>query len=171
MVSLTGDYWITIWPEHGGAGLIIISAAVVNEKAKRHRGNLAIYNDIFIDGLANLAKEIKSTGAIVFQQLNHVGRLVKTMTIPDSKYQPVGPSSIPHPLTGEICKELSIDEIKEIVRKFAYASGRVKKAGFDGLELHGAHGYLLNQFLSPYTNLLMKVVWRQWFFKENQMNS
>lgn len=136
----------------GGTGLIIISAAVVDEKAKRRRGNLAIYDDVFIDGLAHLAKEIKSAGAMVFQQLNHVGRLVKTMTVPNSKYQPVGPSSIPHPLTGEICKELSINEIKEIVKKFANGSRRVKKAGFDGLELHGAHGYLLNQFLSFYTN-------------------
>lgn len=144
------DYYLA--RARGGTGLIMISAAVIDEKAKRRTGNLAIYDDTFIDGLANLAKGIKDAGSAVFQQLNHVGRLVKSMTIPDSKYQPVGPSAIPHPLSGEICKELKLEEMEEIVRKFTRASVRVKRAGFDGLELHGAHGYLLNQFLSPYTN-------------------
>jgi len=137
---------------HGGVGMIIASAAFVDERAKRRSGNLAIYDDAFIEGLRALAKEVKSKGAVVFQQLNHVGRLVKSMTIPGFNVQPMGPSAIPHIITGEMCKELTVNEIKGIAGMFGQAAGRVKKAGFDGVEIHGAHGYLLNQFLSPYTN-------------------
>jgi 2,4-dienoyl-CoA reductase-like NADH-dependent reductase (Old Yellow Enzyme family)/thioredoxin reductase len=137
---------------HGDVGLIIVSAAAVDKAAKRRTGNLAIYDDVFVDSLAAFAACLQEAGAKVFQQLNHVGRLARTMTVPDGKYDPVGPSCIPHPLTGEKCKELSVGEIKDLVGKFAQGAERVRRAGFNGLEIHGAHGYLLNQFLSPYTN-------------------
>jgi 2,4-dienoyl-CoA reductase-like NADH-dependent reductase (Old Yellow Enzyme family)/thioredoxin reductase len=134
----------------GGVGLIIVAGAVVDERARRYVKSLAIYKDDFIDGLSKLAEAIKSEGAVPFLQLNHTGRL--SMVSQELGIFPVGPSSMPHPVTKEMCRELLVEEISEITDKFIGAAKRLKSAGFEGLELHGAHGYLLNQFFSNRTN-------------------
>jgi 2,4-dienoyl-CoA reductase-like NADH-dependent reductase (Old Yellow Enzyme family)/thioredoxin reductase len=136
----------------GGTGLIIISAAAVDRNARKRTGGLLIDDDSFIGGLRALVDRIHQYGAKVFQQINHNGRLLSSMSHGIFRIQPVAPSPVPHPITGEIPKELSRKEIEEIIGKFGDAALRVQKAGFDGVEIHGAHGYLLNQFLSLYTN-------------------
>lgn len=139
----------------GGVGLIIISAAYIDPTAKKRRGGVAIYDDRFIPGLHSLTSALKRHGSVVFQQLNHNGRLLASTDVlktnVEDKYV-VAPSPIPHPLTGIRPRALTVQEIKELIVKFAQGAKRAKIAGFDGVELHGAHGYLLGQFFSPYTN-------------------
>jgi 2,4-dienoyl-CoA reductase-like NADH-dependent reductase (Old Yellow Enzyme family)/thioredoxin reductase len=139
----------------GGVGLIIISSAYVDINAKKRCGGLAIYDDAFIPRLALLARSLKECGAAVFQQLNHNGRLLASSDLLKTNVEEkhvVAPSPIPHPLTGTYPRELTLQDIKELIDKFAQAAWRAKTAGFDGVEIHGAHGYLVGQFFSPYTN-------------------
>lgn len=139
----------------GGVGSIIISSAYIDPRAKKRSGGLAIYDDDFIPGLALLSSSLKEYGAIVFQQLNHNGRLLASSdllkTDVEDRYV-VAPTAILHPVTGGYPRELTLQEIQELVRKFAQGARRAKAAGFDGVEIHGAHGYLIGQFFSPYTN-------------------
>jgi len=136
----------------GGVGAIITSAAAVDARAKKRVGELCIYSDDFIDGLNGLTTVIHNEGAKIFLQIIHVGRELASNTTVKVPYEPVGPSALVHPLTGEPCHELTIDEIHEIQNKFIQAAQRAEKAGFDGVEIHGAHGYLITQFTNPFTN-------------------
>jgi 2,4-dienoyl-CoA reductase-like NADH-dependent reductase (Old Yellow Enzyme family)/NADPH-dependent 2,4-dienoyl-CoA reductase/sulfur reductase-like enzyme len=144
------DYYVE--RARGGAGLIITSAAVVDPMAKKRAGELCIYADRYIPALTRLAKVVHEAGASIFLQIVHVGRELVSNTAFKFPGKAVGPSSLPHPLTGESCRELNRDEIYAIRDKFIRASQRAQEAGFDGLEIHGAHGYLLNQFVSPSSN-------------------
>jgi 2,4-dienoyl-CoA reductase-like NADH-dependent reductase (Old Yellow Enzyme family)/thioredoxin reductase len=136
----------------GGVGLIIVSAAAIDKNARKRTGGLLLDKDAYKEDLRILVEEIHAHGAMVFQQLNHNGRLLSSMSSGTFRIRPVAPSPIPHPVTGEIPKELTQEEILDLIEKFGNAALRAKDAGFDGVELHGAHGYLLNQFLSPHTN-------------------
>ena len=98
---------------------------------------------------------VHATGAKVIQQLNHNGRLLtssKEIKSLGKSGSAVGPSAVPHLVTGEVPHVLTVDEIKELIEKFGQAARRAKEAGFDGVELHGSHGYLINQFFSVYSN-------------------
>lgn len=97
-----------------------------------------------------LIKRIKSYGAKIAIQLYHAGR--EGSSAVNWGEQIVAPSAIQYPTNLELPKELSTEEVKELVEKFAQATRRAKEAGYDAVELHGAHGYLINQFLSPYSN-------------------
>lgn len=138
----------------GGAGLLIVSSAYIDPAAKKRVGALLLHEDRFIPKLKEFTDAIHKTGAKVLQQLNHNGRLLtsskelKTAVTGVS----VGPSAIPHLSTGEIPRVLTVEEIKELIEKFGQAARRAKEAGFDGVELHGTHGYLINQFFSLYSN-------------------
>lgn len=136
----------------GGVGLIIVSAAAVDKNARKRTGGLLLDEDKYKENLRLLVETIHSHGSRVFQQLNHNGRLLSSMSSGTFRVRPVAPSPLPHPVTGEIPKELTQEDILDLIEKFGNAALRAKDAGFDGVELHGAHGYLLNQFLSPYTN-------------------
>jgi 2,4-dienoyl-CoA reductase-like NADH-dependent reductase (Old Yellow Enzyme family)/thioredoxin reductase len=132
----------------GGVGLITVEATAVATNGRSSPFQLRIDKDDFIGGLRGLTHEVHRFGAKVGIQLVHCGRQGS------SKYtgeQPVAPSPIPS-AGGEIPRELSIHEIEDLVEKFAEAAVRAKKAGFDAVEIHGAHGYLINQFLSPRVN-------------------
>jgi 2,4-dienoyl-CoA reductase-like NADH-dependent reductase (Old Yellow Enzyme family)/thioredoxin reductase len=131
----------------GGVGLIIISPISVDPMARKRVGSLLLYEDRFIPKLRDLTDAVHTTGARVFQQLNHIGRLLTS-----SPGNMVGPSAIPHLISGEIPRVLGLDEIRKIVEKFGQTARRAKEAGFDGVELHGTHGYLLNEFFSIYSN-------------------
>jgi 2,4-dienoyl-CoA reductase-like NADH-dependent reductase (Old Yellow Enzyme family)/thioredoxin reductase len=139
----------------GGVGLIIISPAYIDPAARKRVGSLLLHEDRFIPKLKTFTDAIHATGAKVLQQLNHNGRLLtsskdlKTSAKPGSA---VGPSAIPHLLTGEIPHVLNVEEIKELTDKFGQAARRAKEAGFDGVEINGAHGYLINEFFSLYSN-------------------
>ena len=139
----------------GGVGLIICGATYIHKQGWCYATQLSIRDDKYIPGLSELTQAIHRHGAKAAIQLHHGGRLAKSEL---SGMQPVAPSSIasagsPLPgMGGEIPKELTIREIAEIVNQFAEAALRAKKAGFDGVEIHGAHGYIVSQFLSRSCN-------------------
>lgn len=135
----------------GGVGLIIVEAACVDTPTGKEGLSQLIIDDLgYVTGLARLAKEIKAYSCPAFIQLFHAGRQTnKTLT---GGIQPVAPSAIPCKVTKEMPRELTIDEIEGIENKFAAAAYYAHLAGFDGIELHAAHGYLLNQFLAPNIN-------------------
>jgi 2,4-dienoyl-CoA reductase-like NADH-dependent reductase (Old Yellow Enzyme family) len=114
-----------------GVGLIITSAAAVDPKAKKRRGELCAYHDDFIAGLRKLASSVQMEGAKIFLQVVHVGRELVSGTTLKFK-EAVGPSSLPHPLTGEPCRELTVEEIVEIRDKFLVQRGELKKEGLMG---------------------------------------
>jgi 2,4-dienoyl-CoA reductase-like NADH-dependent reductase (Old Yellow Enzyme family)/thioredoxin reductase len=133
----------------GGVGLIIVEAAYVHQSAKHRTNGIGAAEDRFIPGLRRLAEAIRAEGAVPAIQIVHNGRLMSSKA---SGWPLFAPSAIPHRITGEVPREMSLDDIALIVESFADAAARVAEAGFDMVELHGAHGYLLQQFLSPYSN-------------------
>ena len=133
----------------GGVGLIIVEYAYIDQKeSKAHQGQLGAYDDQLIPGLGDLAEAINEWGAKVIFQICHAGRCTSREY---TGRQPIAPSAMPSPL-GEVAREMAIEEIEAARESFGEAARRAKTAGFDGVELHGAHGYLMAQFLSPYTN-------------------
>ena len=134
----------------GGVGMIIIEYSYIDEKESRAAvSQLGVQNDHMITGLSELAEAIKAQGAAVVLQICHAGNQTSPAIMGK---QPVAPSAIPCKFLGVMPRELTLAEIDEIQDAFAEASRRAKQAGLDGVELHGAHGYLMDQFLSPYTN-------------------
>lgn len=133
----------------GGVGLIIVEFTCVDSPVGRATPRqLLIDDDKFIPDLARLAEAIRQHGAKAALQIHHVGRQARSIV---TGHQPVAPSPIPAP-GGELPKELTIPEIEAIVDRFAQGAERAKRAGFDGVEIHAAHGYLISQFLSPLSN-------------------
>ncbi|MGF7059932.1 NADH:flavin oxidoreductase [Brassicibacter mesophilus] len=133
----------------GYISLIIIEHSFITQQGKASERQLSIADDNAVEGLKKLANTIHKNGSKAVMQINHAGSAAyKDVT----GYEPVGPSPIVNPRKGDIPKELNKDEIKNIVKCFKDAALRVKEAGFDGVEIHSAHGYLLNQFFSPLTN-------------------
>nr|WP_300093786.1 NADH:flavin oxidoreductase [Sedimentibacter sp.] len=134
----------------GYISLIIIEHSYISEDGKASLKQLSVADDSCIEGLKELADTIHNNGSKAVMQLNHAGSLSrKEVTL-----NTVGPSAVinPRKLNDTVPRELTKEEIKEIVEQFRAAAIRVKEAGFDGVEIHSAHGYLLNQFLSPLTN-------------------
>ena len=139
----------------GGAGLLIVSSAYIDPAAKKRAGALLLHDDRFIPTLKQFTDAVHATGAKVLQQLNHNGRLLTSSKELKTSAKPgaaVGPSAIPHLVSGQSPRVLTVEEIKELVEKYGQAARRAKEAGFDGVELHGTHGYLINQFFSVYSN-------------------
>lgn len=135
---------------NGGVGLVITGAArVVSEKGILG-GSLGIFDDRFVPSLAEMVKRVKLFGTKIFMQVNHAGTRASERS---STVVPIAPSPVAHPLTGVTPREMTKEDIGRMVESFASAARRIKEAGFDGVEIHGAHGYLLNQFLSPRTNV------------------
>ncbi len=130
---------------------VIVEHNYIDPLGKASQNQMSIADDTTIEGLKKLAKVIKNNGANAIVQISHAGSSARFDIIGQS---PVGPSAINNPSRkeAELPKELSIAEIVEIEDKFADAAHRAKEAGFDGVEIHSAHGYFLNQFLSPLTN-------------------
>jgi len=133
----------------GGTGLIIVEVAAVAPEGKAITHQIGIWADKFIPGLRYLAESIRKHGARAAIQLHHAGRQTTFQT---TGYQPVAPSEIPCPICRDMPRSLTIEEIKGIVEAFGHAARRAREAGFDAVEIHGTHGYLINQFLSPYSN-------------------
>ncbi len=133
----------------GGAGFICVGYATVDDMAGTPL-NIGAHRDEFIPGLSELADTIKRHGARAAIQLNHAGRYNHSVFLKGQS--PVGPSPVPSRLTRETPRELSKEEIKEIVHSFAKAAARCKEAGFDAVEILAGTGYLISAFLSPLTN-------------------
>jgi 2,4-dienoyl-CoA reductase (NADPH2) len=133
----------------GGVGIITVGYATVDEYSGNVT-NIGAHKDEFIPGLKRLAQAIQENGARAVVQINHAGRYNFSFFL-DGK-QAVAPSAVPSRMTRETPRELTIDEIKEIVNRFSQAALRVKKAGYDGVEVLSGTGYLISEFLSPFTN-------------------
>ncbi len=139
----------------GGAGMITVENTSVDlYRGMQTWGRPAIDSDLAIPGFADIAASIKKHGAKAAIQLIHTGRIARSKL---GGFQPIAPSPLPCPPGeapgfGEMPHALTIAEIQEIIGLFAAAAGRVKKAGFDGIEIHGAHGYLIATFLSAFSN-------------------
>ena len=141
----------------GGAAMIIPSSTAVAPEGRVTPFAPGIWNDAVIRGWADLAKAIHRHGSTLVVQLSHGGRQVAP------GLEAVAPSAIPSPPLFRVTyatvapkpsvpRELSIAEIEDLIEKFAEGARRAKEAGADGVEIHGAHGYLISQFLSPYSN-------------------
>lgn len=130
-------------------GLQIVEHSYVMKGGKLSQQQLGIYDDKLIAGLAKLTERIHSLDTPVTVQINHAGRVT---TSDVCGQQPVGPSAIPHSSDHETPRELKKHEIEEMIEAFSLAANRAVEAGFDAVEVHGAHGFLLNQFLSPLSN-------------------
>ena len=134
----------------GGVGLIIVEEAAVQSIGLGYGHQLRIYEDSDLDGFKKLAEAIHHEGAKVFMQLAHAGRQTLRAVI---KAQPVGPSPIPCLKFKETPRELTISEIREIEDAFISGALKARDLGYDGVEIHAAHGYLLCEFLSPISNV------------------
>ena len=134
----------------GYISLIIIEHSFITVQGKASERMLSIAEDSVVEELKKLAKVIHKNGSKTVMQINHAG---SAASLDVTGYEPVGPSAIANPRKGNVPKELTKSEIKTIIGEFADAARRTKEAGFDGVEIHSAHGYLLNQFFSPLTNI------------------
>lgn len=133
----------------GGFGLIITEITAISPYGKGSPVQLSIWDDKFIPGFRDLAKAIHAKEAKVAVQLYHPGR--QTLSFLTGRPL-VAPSAIPCPVCREIPKELTVEEIWELEEQFAEGARRAKEAGMDAVEIHGAHGYLIAQFMSGYAN-------------------
>ncbi len=133
----------------GGIALVTTEATAVDASGAPFPAALRADDDARIPGLRRLADAVHGHGAPVSLQIYHAGRQMSRRL---SGRQPVAPSVIPCPLVREIPRALEGDEIPPLIERYAAAAERARAAGFDALELHGAHGYLLHQFLTPLAN-------------------
>ena len=133
----------------GGVGLIITGHAYVQPNGRASGDQMGIHNDKLIPRLRKLADAVHeaSSDCRIAVQIAHAGRQAARIV-----RDPVAPSAIPERVTGTIPREMSEVDIQECIDAFADAAWRVKRAGFDGVQLHGAHGYLISAFNSPHTN-------------------
>ncbi len=133
----------------GYIGLIITEHSYVSAEGKAGKGQISIAGSEDISGLKQLVETIHKNGSNVMAQLSHAGGAAKS----EITGKPVlGASAAAMPRTGYVPREMSLTDIQKVIDDFAAAAVRAKKAGFDGVEIHSAHGYLLNQFYSPLTN-------------------
>jgi len=132
----------------GGVGLITTEVAHVHPLGRLEPNELAIHDDKFLPGLTKLTDAIHACDTKIAMQIGHGGHRCQSKLIGK---QPISASDVKG-IWGEEPRPTTVDEIKTLVADFAMAADRVKRAGFDGVELHFAHGYLVRQFLSPYTN-------------------
>jgi len=133
----------------GGAGLIIIEVCAVHPSAPSIASELGVYEDRFIPGLKKLTEIAHAAGSKIALQLHHAGR--ESLYLLQQK-RAMAPSPIRSLVFGLTPREMTLDDIDEIIAAFGTAAVRAREAGFDAVEVHGAHGYLLTQFLSALCN-------------------
>jgi NADPH2 dehydrogenase len=131
----------------GGAGLIIVEATGIAPEGRLTSNDLGIWEDAHIPGLASIVKAVHENGAKIGIQINHGGRKCEAAGMDIE-----APSAIPYDEKSKIPREMTKEDIEETVNEFKNAAIRADKAGFDMIQIHAAHGYLLSEFLSPLTN-------------------
>ncbi|MEE4265042.1 MAG: FAD-dependent oxidoreductase [Desulfobacteraceae bacterium] len=134
----------------GGPAMVITEACAVSPEGVVSSHQARIYDDRFIAGLSRLATALKAEGSVPALQIHHGGRQTSIKVI---KRKPLAPSPLPCPAIRGDVEPLSIDGIQQLVQKFGDAAERAVQAGFELIEIHGAHGYLINQFLSGFSNI------------------
>ncbi|MGB7285215.1 MAG: NADH:flavin oxidoreductase/NADH oxidase [Candidatus Acidiferrum sp.] len=146
----------------GGAGLVFTEATAIEARGRISPVDTGIYEDAHIASWRPIAEFIRTHGAVPGMQLAHAGRKAsvqapwtggKPISPQNGGWQPVGPSAVAFDAGYTVPRELSATEIGEIVAAFRKAAVRALAAGFEVIELHAAHGYLLHQFLSPLSNM------------------
>lgn len=133
----------------GDVGTMILEASFIRQDGKGFAHELGVHSDEVLPGLRRLVEVAHKHGAAIGPQLYHAGRQTSSAI---TGLQPVAPSLIPDPTINEVPRALTADDIRWIVQDYAKAAGRAKEAGCDFVEIHGAHGYLITQFLSPFSN-------------------
>lgn len=135
-----------------GVGLIITEGTVINHPAAAADRDVPhFYGEEALKGWARVVSEVHAAGGKIIPQIWHVGTARQPETFPDSDAAPIGPSGLG--LTGrQVSEPLTKDEIRDLVQGYAQAAADAKRIGFDGVEIHGAHGYLIDQFFWEATN-------------------
>jgi len=134
----------------GGPAMVIMEACAVSPEGIVSPHQPVIYNDRYIDGLSKIADAIKEEGSVPALQIHHGGRQTSAKVI---HRKPLAPSPLPCPAIRGDVEPLTVDGIQNLVQKFGSAAARAYRAGFELIEIHGAHGYLVNQFLSKFSNI------------------
>jgi 2,4-dienoyl-CoA reductase-like NADH-dependent reductase (Old Yellow Enzyme family)/8-oxo-dGTP pyrophosphatase MutT (NUDIX family) len=135
---------------NGGVGLLYVGGVAVSQAGRSNAGSLVLARPENTSGVTTLAELCRNAGATLAVQLMHSGRQARSAEI---GHPLVAASAIPCPVMGEVPRELQSDEIQAICRQFGNAAALAETAGADLIEIHGAHGYLVGGFLSPYSNL------------------
>ncbi|MFF4209456.1 NADH:flavin oxidoreductase/NADH oxidase [Streptomyces sp. NPDC001796] len=145
----------------GGTGLIVIEATAVSPEGRISPYDLGLWNDTQVEAFRRITGFLKEQGTTPAVQLAHAGRKASTDRTwkggapvgPDAHgWQPLAPSPVPFDARHPVPTELTATGVQEIVGRFADAARRALAAGFEVVEIHGAHGYLINEFLSPHSN-------------------
>ncbi|WP_105969588.1 NADH:flavin oxidoreductase/NADH oxidase [Streptomyces geranii] len=146
----------------GGTGLIVVEASAVSPEGRITPYDLGIWNDTQVEAFRRINRFLVSQGTVPGIQLAHAGRKASTGLpwkggAPLGRddvhaWQPLGASPVPFDENHPVPTELTVDQIQDIVGQFADAARRALDAGFEVVEIHGAHGYLINGFLSPHSN-------------------
>jgi len=145
----------------GGAGMVMLEATAVTEEGQISPADLGLWSDDHVEAFARLATFVSEQGAVPAVQLAHAGRKAgtnvpwlggKPLSPDDGGWEPVAPSPIAFNEGYTTPRELSLEEVSNIVGAFGDATRRAREAGYRVIELHAAHGYLLHEFLSPLTN-------------------
>ncbi|MBF0345769.1 MAG: NADH:flavin oxidoreductase [Nitrospirae bacterium] len=134
----------------GGVGLIITGNVVVHPSGLSVERAMCIYDDVYVSGLRRLAYAIHRFDGKVIMQLVHGGRQCYPELLGDNP--PIAPSEVYEPLLKVTPRAMTEQEIWEVIGAFGSAAKRAQAAGFDGVQIHGAHGYLISEFLSSHTN-------------------
>jgi len=132
----------------GGVGLIITSFSYVQQSGRGYINQIGINRDDLVPGLSKLPNTVHENGhgCKIAIQLVHCGRQSRLLE------ETIAPSAVFEPVLKKMPREMTPEEVKDTIDAFVEAVGRAKEAGFDAVQLHAAHGYLLGEFLSPYTN-------------------
>ena len=146
----------------GGASLVIAEATAVQEHGRISLGDTGIYNHAHVASWRPIAQFIRDSGALPGIQLAHAGRKASTappwqggkpVAIGEGGWEIVAPSALPFDNGYQTPRALSLSDIEDVVAAFSRAAERALVAGFEVIEIHGAHGYLLHEFLSPFSNI------------------
>lgn len=156
---IPNNLMVEYYAQRASAGLILTEATIVDPMGAGYADTPGIWSDEQVEGWKKITKAVHDKGGLIFMQLWHVGRIShpsflngQTPVAP-SAIKPEGHVSLLRPLSEyPTPRALSIDEIQDVVAAFKKGAENAKKAGFDGVEIHGANGYLLDQFLQDSTN-------------------
>ncbi|MFD7923392.1 NADH:flavin oxidoreductase/NADH oxidase [Streptomyces sp. NPDC059740] len=163
LVGAPNDWHFTHYAARatGGAGLVLVEATAVSPEGRISPADLGIWNDTQVAAFRRITDFLKSQQTVPGIQLGHAGRKASTdrpwrggapLAAAEGGWQPVAPSPLPFDEGHPVPDALTVEDLRTIARQFADAARRALDAGFQVAEIHGAHGYLIAQFLSPHSN-------------------
>jgi len=150
----------------GGAGIVFLETSKVEDRGRGSAGDVGIWDDAHVPGLRRIADFLRSEGAVAGIQLAHAGRKSRIKRpwegfgpltdrdheVAEMSSDIIAPSALPAHEGWPVPREMSVEDIDDVVRAWGAAAARADTCGFDVIEIHGAHGYLIHQFLSPQAN-------------------